>query len=56
MRHAKKHNETPSVRQIILSTLAQHRFLASGILLSVCGAILTALVPPLVLGLSLIHI
>ena len=50
MRHAKKHNETPSVRQIILSTLAQHRFLASGILLSVCGAILTALVPPLVLG------
>ena len=50
MRHAKKHNETPSVRQIILSTLAQHRFLVSGILLSVCGAILTALVPPLVLG------
>ena len=50
MRHAKKHNETPSVRQIILSTLAQHRLLASGILLSVCGAILTALVPPLVLG------
>ena len=50
MRHAKKHNETTSVRQIILSTLAQHQFLASGILLSVCGAILTALVPPLVLG------
>lgn len=50
MQHAKKHNETTAVRQIILSTLAQHRFLASGILLSVCGAILTALVPPLVLG------
>lgn len=38
------------VRQIILTTLARHRILTLGILLSVCGAVLTALVPPLVLG------
>ena len=47
MQHAKKGNEVSPVCQIILSTLARHRLLALGILLSVCGAILTALVPPL---------
>ena len=50
MQHAKKGNEVSPVCQIILSTLARHRLLALGILLSVCGAILTALVPPLVLA------
>lgn len=50
MRHTNNPNETTSVRQIILSTLAQHRLLVFCILLSVCGAVLTALVPPLVLG------
>ena len=51
MQHAKKGNEVSPVCQIILSTLARHRLLALGILLSGCGAILTALVPPLVLAL-----
>lgn len=50
MQHAKKENEVSPVFQIILSTLARHRLLALGILLSICGAILTALVPPLVLA------
>ena len=50
MQHAKKGNEVSPVCQIILSTLARHRLLALGILLSICGAILTALVPPLVLA------
>lgn len=50
MRHTNNPNETTSVRQIILSTLAQHLLLDLGILLSVCGSVLTALVPPLVLG------
>lgn len=39
-----------SVSKIILQTMRQHLLLAAGILVSVCGAILLALVPPMILA------